>query len=232
MAHILTIAGSDPSGQAGIQADLQVIRDLGHRVHITESWGGTVLKVQLRAILSEYSVDAVKIGLLATNELAYQVYRILEEAKAPHIVVDPIMRSSSGVVMLEDAAIPVLTGFIFPLADLVTPNLDEAETLTNLTVRNPEQMEEAARKILSMSPGLKAVLIKGGHLEGEKVDVLVEGDQVTSHPAAGSLTGNTRGTGCILSTAIACYRDKGLETLEAVEAAKSYLAEFIPRRLE
>lgn len=244
MANILTIAGSDPCGQAGLQADLEVIHLLGHRgfsvitavtaqnderVYSVNPVDTRVLKDQLRSLLSKYSFDAVKVGLLVTNELAYQVFRVLGEAKLPNLVIDPIMASSSGAVLLESAAISVLTGYLFPLARLVTPNLDEAETLAGMTVRNLEQMAQAAKKIANLV-GIESVLIKGGHLEGEKTDVLFDEDTIHEFPGGASLPEHMRGTGCRLSSAITCYLAEGSSVQEAVQKGKSFLEEFIPKQ--
>jgi len=136
MANILTIAGSDPSGQVGIQGDLHVIRELGHRglcaittvtaqnderVYSVNPVDTRVLVDQLRALLSQYKMDAVKIGLLGTKQIAYQVYRIVNEEHFPHVIVDPVLRSSSGSILLEDAALPILSSFLIPLTQLLTP---------------------------------------------------------------------------------------------------------------
>ncbi len=246
MANILVIAGSDPSAQAGLQVDLQVIRSRGHRgcsvitavtaqnderVYSVNPVDTRVLKDQLRAVLSAYTFDAVKVGLLVSNEISYQVYRILEQHKVKNIVVDPIMRASSGAVLLENAALPILTGYLLPLARMVTPNLDEAETLSGMTVRDLDQMGDAARKIMNESPGLNAVLIKGGHLTTEKTDILWDGMELYRFPTEQTFAGSPRGTGCILSTAIACALANGADIREAVRAAKNYLQEFIPSRL-
>jgi hydroxymethylpyrimidine/phosphomethylpyrimidine kinase len=245
MANILTIAGSDPSGQAGIQVDMEVIRALGHRgltvitavtaqnddrVYSVNPVDTKTLKDQLRAILSKYSIDAVKVGLLVTNQLAYQVYRILDELHVKNLVVDPIMQSSSGSVLLESAAVPVLTGFLLPMARLVTPNLDEAETLAGMPVKNVDHMCDAADKILNGSPGLESVLVKGGHLQEDRMDVLLYKNELQQIPAHSPISGNTRGTGCILSTAIACYLAEGMDLPEAVQRAKSFLEDFIDKR--
>ncbi len=246
MSNILTIAGSDPSGQAGIQADLQVIRALGHRgfsaitavtaqnderVYSVNPVATKTLKDQLRALFSTYEFAAIKVGLLVTNELAYQIYRILNEVGVKNIVVDPIMRSSSGTVLLESAALSTLTGFLFPLARIVTPNLDEAESLTGMNVRDLDAMAEAAEQIRKASPGLETVLVKGGHLKDKIVDLLWDGTDTYELGTGDPLSNPARGTGCILSSAIACFLADGLELPAAVQKAKSFLEEFIPTRL-
>ncbi len=238
MANILTIAGSDPSGEAGIQGDLQTMRALGHRgfsvittvtaqndvrVYSVNPVDTTVLSDQLRAVLSHYQIDAVKIGLLGTKQIAYQVYRILNEEHFKNIVVDPVLRSSSKAVLLESAALPILTSFILPLSRVVTPNLDEAETLAGMTVRTQEQMKEAARKIYDLCKGVGAVLVKGGHLADSRVDILYDGQQLHEFPAAKVYPEKIRGTGCILSSALAAFLAQGYGLTEAVWAAKAFL---------
>ena len=245
MANILSISGSDPSGQAGVQADLEAIRDLGHRafsvvtavtaqnderVYSVNPVDTRVFNDQLRALLAQFEFDAVKVGLLATNELAYQVYRVLKEHKLQNIVVDPVICSTSGTVMLENSAIPVLTGYILPQAALVTPNLDEAESLTNTKVRNVDQMAGAAKQIFNLAKGVGAVLIKGGHLKQDKVDILYDGTTYHQYPAERLYVENFRGTGCRLASAIATYLGEGKPLQQAVENAKAYLDEFIARQ--
>lgn len=245
MAHILTISGSDPSGQAGLQVDLEAIRELGHRgfsvvTAVTAQNDDRVFSInpvdtrvfndQLRALLAQYEFDAVKVGLLATNELAYQVYRVLKEHQLPNVVIDPVIQASSGAILLENSAVPVLTGYVIPFATMVTPNLAEAEVLTNMTVRSVEQMAEAAKHLYQISRGVKAVLIKGGHLKNEKVDILYDGETFHEYPGERAYPPNSRGTGCILASALACSLGAGRSIRDAVEQAKAYLDEFIIRR--
>lgn len=238
MANILTIAGSDPSGEAGIQADLRTFRALGHRgfsvittvtaqndirVYSVNPVDTTVLSDQLRALLSHYQIDAVKIGLIGTKQIAYQIYRIVNEEHFPNVVVDPVLRSSSGATLLESAALPILTSFLLPLSRVVTPNLDEAEVLSGMTVKDGEQMAQAAKKIYELCSGVGAVLIKGGHLSGAPVDILFDGNKIYEFPATKSYPEKTRGTGCILSSALAAFLAQGYELSEAVWAAKAFL---------
>lgn len=245
MANILTIAGSDPSGQAGIQADLDAIRSLGHRgfsvitavtaqndarVYSVNPVDTKVFRDQLQALLAQYSFDAIKIGLLGTNELAYQVYRVLDEHRFPNVIVDPVLRSSSGAILLESSAISVLTSFLLPLARVVTPNLDEAEALTGMMVRNADQMATAAQRLYQLSKGVGAVLVKGGHLKENKEDVLFDGEEVTAYAIREPYPENARGTGCLLSTAIACQLADGKTIPVAVQEARHFLDDFILNR--
>lgn len=244
MANILTIAGSDPSGSSGTTVDVEVIRALGHRpltvitaitaqndrqVYSINPVDTKVLKDQIEALFSQYSFEAIKIGLLATKGIVDQISRILKSVGCKNLIIDPIIKSSSGTDLLESSAIPMLTQFLFPRARLVTPNLDEAETLSGLKVRNPGQMSEAAYKILQLSPGLNSVLIKGGHLEEEKIDILLENNHITSFQRL-DLSGNLRGTGCILSSAIACHLAEGRSLVRAVQEARLFLQDFIRKR--
>jgi hydroxymethylpyrimidine/phosphomethylpyrimidine kinase len=246
MANILSIAGSDPSRQAGIQGDLEVIREFGHRgltvitavtaqndqrVYSVNPVDTKILKDQLSALLSEFKFDAVKIGLLVSREITYQVYRILEESKIPNIVVDPVMNSSSGTILLESGAVPLFSSFLLPLAKIVTPNLDEAEQLSGLKVRSVDTMAQAAHKIYKEAPGLEAVLVKGGHLNESKVDVLFYNNEIYEFAAQSFFADNARGTGCALSTALACSLADGYTIPESVHQSKAFLEKFIPRRV-
>lgn len=242
MANILVIAGSDPTGQAGIQADLRTVRQLGHRglsvltavtaqndnrIYSVNALDSRVLLDQLRAILDTYPVDAVKIGLLGTKQIAYQIYRILGDHRFPNVVVDPVMHASCGSILLEDAALPILTSYLLPLARVVTPNLDEAEVMAEMTVRNTNQMALAAKHIFEICKGVGAVLIKGGHLREVAVDVLYDGIKVHEFPSLQNYPVKTRGTGCVLSSALASYLTRGYDLPEAIWAAKAHLDRVI-----
>jgi len=246
MANILTIAGSDPSGQAGIQGDLRVIRDLGHRglcaiTTVTAQNDDRVISVnavdarilvdQLRVLLEQYKIDAVKMGLLGTKQIAYQLYRIIDGERFPNIVVDPVLRSSSGATLLESDAIPILTSFLLPLSRLVTPNLDEAEELSGIKVTNVDQMVQAAKKIHQLCAGVEAVLVKGGHLSMDAVDILFDGSKIQEFPSTEIFPKEFRGTGCILSSAIASYLAEGMELPQAITAAKEYLEKTVKAQL-
>ncbi|OGP13417.1 MAG: bifunctional hydroxymethylpyrimidine kinase/phosphomethylpyrimidine kinase [Deltaproteobacteria bacterium RIFCSPLOWO2_02_FULL_50_16] len=237
MKTVLTIAGSDPSGGAGIQKDLVVFRDLKvqglsvitaltaqtpDRFFSLNAVSTVVFTEQLRAMSQSFSIDGIKIGSLASRELAYQTFRFLERGKPSVVVVDPVLKSSSGGVLLESGGVPILTQCIFPLATLVTPNLDEAERLTDKPVRTVGDMERAAKK-MAVQYKISNVLIKGGHLSDAPIDVLFDGRHYRHFAPSKKASKSVRGTGCMLSSAIAVYLVKGNSLVESIRKAKIYL---------
>jgi len=242
-AIALTIAGSDSSGGAGIQADLKTFAAL-------EVYGASVITAltaqntqavsgihdvppdfiakQIDAVFSDLAVGAVKIGMLSRQGAIEAVAAGLERHKAQNIVLDPVMVATSGDRLLAKNAVEALTRVLMPRARIVTPNLPEAAALLEQPIASNEgEMEHQARAL--MKRGAKAVLIKGGHGSGgHSVDLLVEaGDGVTRHSARRIPTKNTHGTGCTLSAAIAAGLAKGLGLYEAVTAAKNYVSTAI-----
>src|SRR3989338_396949 len=181
---ILTIAGSDPSGGAGIQADLRVFDHLkmegrsavtaltsqnAERFFSVNPVSSTLLREQLRSVLNPPRPAAVKIGMLGTEENVLAIYRFLEVEKLGPVVLDPVLKSSTGAILLEPKGVALMRQFLIPLATVVTPNLDEAEALTGLKVRTINQMKEAALRLFVACRGVRGVVIKGGHLEGEEI---------------------------------------------------------------
>lgn len=242
MANILVIAGSDPTGQAGIQADLETLRALGHfggtaitavtaqnsdRVLSVNAVDSSVLRDQIKAILSQYSIDAVKIGLLANRELTYQTARMLSEKNVPNIVLDPVIRSSSGSMLLNHGAFPILLSTLMPCCRVVTPNLYEAGLLTGMEVRNESDMITAAQALYKLALGVEGVLVTGGHLEGEVVDIFFDGTRLLRFPSQMEYPENTRGTGCRFSTALACFLASGYAPKEAILQAKHFLDQYV-----
>ncbi len=235
----LSIAGSDPSGGAGIQADLKTFHQFGvygeavltlltvqnttevAAVHLIEP--GLVV-AQIRAVLVDIPPQAVKTGALGNASIIRAVAAVLAEARLP-LVVDPVMISKHGSSLIADEAREVLLAELLPLATLVTPNLPEAEALTSLTVDSPASMKEAAR-VLHAATGA-AILVKGGHLQGAALDLLFDGDTFHEFTSERLWTPNTHGTGCTYSAAITAALAIGLELPEAVERAKSYITEAI-----
>jgi len=234
----LTIAGSDSSAGAGIQADLKTFAAL-------KIYGTTVITAltaqntqgirsvapvepqfvrdQIDAIFDDFSVDAVKIGMLGTVEIVEAVASGLEAHRPGHVVVDPVMVSSSGRSLLSREAIEQVIARIFPLTTLLTPNLDEAAVLLKQPVlENYREMQGCAEEIVAM--GVPAVLLKGGHLKGASAaDVLCHDGQCTDFSAERIDTKNTHGTGCTLSAAITAFLARGLSLPQAVEQAKIYI---------
>lgn len=243
----LTIAGLDPSGGAGIIADVSTFVHFGVRsaAAITSLtfqnservFGAThetaeSLRAQILPVVEEGGIAAVKIGMLPTADLVLEVARLLTETDLPAPVIDPVLQSSSGYALMEKEAVDALMTELIPLARLVTPNIPEAETLTGLRITDEADMREAAAMIRVM--GAQAVLIKGGHLgteseeepryaidlfDGEGDVKVLSGEWIESPPV--------RGTGCMLSSAVAACLARGRSLEESVAAGKQFVAETI-----
>lgn len=236
----LTIAGSDSGGGAGIQADLKTFAALG--VHgmsaitsITAQNTKTVTKVhdvpveiikeQIRVVVEDIGVDAVKTGMLHTSEIISAVAEELENIDAP-IVVDPVMIAKSGARLLREDAVENLIKKILPIATVTTPNAREAEVLSGLKINSIEDQRMAAERISRLGP--KAVVVKGGHIDGEEViDILYYQGEFREYSRTRVDTRNTHGTGCTFASAIAGYLAKGYEIVEAVKAAKEFVTNAI-----
>ena len=240
MRVALTIAGSDSGGGAGIQADLRTFA--AHGLHgasaITAVTAQNTVAVvdyvaleprmvvaQIDAVASDMPVAAVKTGMLATGPIVEAVAEALTRLRLPHVVVDPVMVAKSGDRLLDPAAEAAYRERLFPLAEVVTPNLAEAEALLGRPVRSVEAMAQAARDLHALGP--RAVLVKGGHLEGDPVDVFFDGRRLEELGAARIDTRHTHGTGCTLSAAIAARLALGADALNAARGAKEYLTEAI-----
>ena len=237
-ARVLTIAGSDSGGGAGIQADLKTMLALGaHGMSVitavtAQSSRGVegvwplpaeAVAAQFRAVVDDFGVDAVKLGMLGTAEVAETVADLLDGLEpAVPVVVDPVAASKRGDQLLSDGAFDVLRARILPRATVVTPNLDEAERLTGRRVRTRHEMREAAEMLLG--EGVRWVLVKGGHLGGADSDDLLSGDGAEHwYTARRELNRHTHGTGCTLASAIAVKVAQGFAMPEAVAAAKEYV---------
>lgn len=236
----LTIAGSDSGGGAGIQADLKTFsayRVFGMSVltAITaqnsvgvqgvENLPPAFVAKQLESVLSDFGTDAAKCGMLSTAGIIRAVAAKLKEHRVEKLVVDPVMIAKSGDPLLEPTAREALVAELLPLALVVTPNLHEASALAELTVATREEMEEAARRIAKLGP--RHVLVKGGHLKGEAVDILFNGREFTAFSAPRIDSTNTHGTGCTFSAAIAAGLALGRPLPEAVRDAKAYVTQAI-----
>ncbi|SKB56934.1 bifunctional hydroxymethylpyrimidine kinase/phosphomethylpyrimidine kinase [Dyadobacter psychrophilus] len=239
---ILTIAGSDSGGGAGIQADLKTIGALGGYgtsaitaltaqntlgVRAIFPVPGEFLNEQLLAVLEDIKVDAVKIGMIGTVENAMVITDIIERFKPGFVVIDPVMASSSGTKLSTAEIISVFWEKLFPIADLVTPNLDEAKLLLGREIDSLETMQEAASEMITK--GCRAVLLKGGHMVSETLfDVLAQKDQeVLVFESAFIASRNLHGTGCTLSSAIATFMAQGNSLPEAIIFAKEYISNAI-----
>lgn len=245
MKTVLSIAGSDPSGGAGIQADLKTLcayQVYGMAVITSLTAQNTVgvqdvfhvpsafLVKQLKAIYEDIRIDAVKIGMLGTLENVIAVSQFIEETKVPNVVLDPVLISGSGSPLLEEGGIQILKDTLINLCTLVTPNLAEASILTGMKVTDVTSMKEAAAALF-MKMGAKNILIKGGHLEGKAVDVLFGGAEFETYEAPKVLK-STHGTGCTLSAAIVAGLAQGLEIKMAVSKAKEYVLNGIKSGFE
>jgi len=237
----LTIAGSDSGGGAGIQADLKTFAALGVygmsavtavTVQNTKGVSGyeelspQTVADQIRAVVSDIGLDAAKTGMLASAAIVEAVADAVAETRVPNLVVDPVFISKHGHPLLADDAVEALRHRILPLAVLVTPNLPEASGLAGFRVDTAASMKEAAEAIRSFGP--QAVLVKGGHLSGDRSDDLffdgtrllwVEGERID--------TPNTHGTGCVLSSAIAAHLARGEPLGDAVGKGKAFVTEAI-----
>lgn len=237
MNTVLTIAGSDSGGGAGIQADLKTCAALGAyglSVITAVTAQSTVcvsgvhelppgfVGLQLDTVLQDIRIDAVKTGMLANGGIIEVVAEKLAGYGIENLVVDPVMVAKTGARLLSEEAINVLREKLLPLALVVTPNIPEARVLAGLDIESVDEMHRAARAIHGLGP--KNVLIKGGHLPGDEVtDVLFDGREFTVFSHRRVYTPHTHGTGCTLSAALACKIAQGLSVPEAVQAARAYL---------
>ncbi|MEM2291458.1 MAG: bifunctional hydroxymethylpyrimidine kinase/phosphomethylpyrimidine kinase [Candidatus Korarchaeum sp.] len=235
----LTIAGSDSGGGAGIQADLKTFAALGvhgtvaitsitaqntREVTAVQDVSVDVIRAQIEAVVSDIGVDAAKTGMLHTSEIIRAVAEEVRRHRFP-LVVDPVMIAKSGAPLLKEEAVKSLIEELLPLAEVVTPNAREAEVLSGISVRNLDDARRAAKLIAEHGP--RAVIVKGGHLEGgESIDVLYDGD-FTELKAERVGSRNTHGTGCSFSAAIAAELAKGRSIREAFRTAKLLVTEAI-----
>ncbi len=240
--RLLTIAGSDSGGGAGIQADLKTFSALGgygmsvicaltaqntRGVQAIQDVPAGFVDQQLEAVLEDIGVDAVKLGMLQSVAIIETVARRLRSANVKTVVLDPVMVAKSGHALLRDDAVDAIRSLLIPLATVVTPNLPEAAVLTRRTVRSRADMPGAGEALLAM--GAEAVLVKGGHLDDESSDDCLCRRTATGGPSIQWLrqprieTPNTHGTGCTLSSAIAAYLAREESVEAAVGAAKAYL---------
>ncbi len=237
--RVLTIAGSDSGGGAGIQADLKTISAngcFGLSVITALTAQNTVgvsgiqavpvsfVEQQLEAVLSDIGADAVKIGMLFSAELIRTIAQQLKKFKIDNIVLDPVMVATSGDKLLQDEAIEALRTHLVPMATIITPNLPEASVLLGREITKLDELSKAARDICQF--GCSNVLIKGGHLDGAESDDCLfvrESDELLFLPAKRIETINNHGTGCTLSSAIASGIAKGADVIQAVKQAKEYI---------
>jgi hydroxymethylpyrimidine/phosphomethylpyrimidine kinase len=237
---VLTIAGSDPSGGAGLQADLATFSS--HRVHgfsvltavIAQNSASVervapvapaMVRAQIESAVAEAMPRAVKTGALGSAAIVRAVALVLSELRMPPPVVDPVMVSSAGVPLLDLGGARALRRFLIPLATVVTPNLPEAEALTGIRCVSEEAIRAAARQMVAM--GARAVVIKGGHRAGAPADLFHDGRRFVELRAARIAGGGVHGSGCVFSAAIAASLARGMDLLDAVRAAKRYVTAAI-----
>jgi hydroxymethylpyrimidine/phosphomethylpyrimidine kinase len=233
--RLLTVAGSDSGGGAGIQADLKTFLAMGchgmsaitavtaqNSVGVQGWWPLPVeaVRAQIRAVVGDIGVDAVKVGMLGTAEIAAAVAEELADVGVP-VVVDPVCVSKHGDALLAAEALEVLRASVIPLATVVTPNLDEVAALTGLRVTSADALGEAARAVHAL--GARWTLVKGGHLAGDAVDLLWDGAMERRYAAPRLDNAHTHGTGCTLASAVAARLACGDGVPEAVGAAKEYV---------
>lgn len=244
MRKALTVAGSDSSGGAGIQADLKTFSAHGiygmsvitavtaqntQSILAVQDINPDIVAKQIDAIFQDIDVDAVKIGMVSQVEIIRTIAEKLKEYKAGNIVLDPVMISTSGHPLLDPEAMETLVRELIPLSTVVTPNIPEAEKIANMRICTLDDMKKAAETIYKMGPG--NVLVKGGHLQGDSTDVLYDGKKMAFLKAERINTKNTHGTGCTLSAAIASNLALGLDIKNAVEKSKNYITMAIANSL-
>jgi hydroxymethylpyrimidine/phosphomethylpyrimidine kinase len=240
--RVLSIAGSDSGGGAGIQADLKTFAALGCfgmtaitaltaqntcGVRAIHPVPPDMLRAQIDAVLDDIGADAVKIGMLHSPEIVRTVAQAIDRHQLQRVVFDPVMVATSGAKLIDDPAIAVLVAELFPRATLITPNLDEAALLVGRPLTNTHDMAQAAAELLAR--GARAVLLKGGHLAGDTVmDLLL---QPSTEPlwlqAPRIATANTHGTGCTLSSAIAAHLALGATLAQAVQLARDFVRQAL-----
>lgn len=245
MKKVLTIAGSDSSGGAGIQADLKTFSAHGvygmsvitavtaqntQGVFAVQDISKEIVLKQIEAIFEDIEVDALKIGMVSQIDTIYSIEEGIKKYGAKNVVLDPVMISKSGFNLLIPEAMEVLINKLIPLATIVTPNIHEAIAITGQNIIGIEDMEKVAKLIFKMGP--QNVLIKGGHLEDDAIDVLFDGNKITHFKSHRINTKNTHGTGCTLSSAITSNLALGYDVIESIAKAKEYITMAITHSLE
>ena len=238
MRTALTIAGSDPSGGAGVQADLKTFAAFGlygasaitavtvqstKGVEAVAPLAADLVTAQIEAVAGDLTIAATKIGMLATAAIVEAIAAAIEELDLPLVVVDPVLVSSSGERLLDADGVAALRHLLLPLARVVTPNIPEAEALSGVRITSPNKAREAARRIQDIGP--RSVIITGGHGSGATiVDLLLDGREFYEHATARVETRNTHGTGCTFASAVAAGLALGHSVPEAAARAQQYVA--------
>jgi hydroxymethylpyrimidine/phosphomethylpyrimidine kinase len=241
----LTIAGTDPTGGAGIQADLKTFQELqsyGMSVItsvVAQNTTGvqdvhhipiSMIEQQLDSVLSDIPVNAFKTGMIANIDMMKAVKEKISELEAPYVM-DPVMVATSGDALIVENARNYLRDHLLPITSLVTPNIPEAEFLTGEKIDSPNDMKQAAVQLVEKF-GADAALVKGGHLNGEATDFLYDGQNLSSFSEQRIDTKNTHGTGCTYSAAITAYLSQGFPLQEAVQKSKQFVTAAIKHSFE
>jgi len=240
-SKILIIAGSDSSGGAGIQADIKTITALGSYAMtaitaVTAQNTKGVKKItpvatksinkQIRMVLDDIGANGVKIGMLHNISIIKCVYRVLKKYKLKNVVLDPVMIAKDGTKLINNSSITYLKKLLFPLSNIVTPNIPEAEALTGYSISNKDHMIMVAKKILNMGP--KSVLLKGGHLQNKMIfDILATKKEIKIFTRKKINTKNTHGTGCTLSSALATCLSQRKSLLKSCKISLKYVNKAI-----
>jgi len=238
--RVLCVAGTDSAGCSGIAADLRTVAALGGHgqlavtavtaqdtcgVQAVAPLSPRLVRTQITSVLDDAGTDAIKIGMLANAPIVRAVAAAVARRGPACVVLDPVLRSTTGRTLLDDAGQRALIELLLPLADLITPNLPEAEALLGRQIRGIAGMKAAARQLLGLGP--RAVLLKGGHRRGDAVDVFSDAGETLVLSAPRFRGENTRGTGCVLSTACACFLAQDLALPEAARRAKVFVTAAI-----
>ncbi len=239
MKNALTIAGSDPTGGAGLQADIRVFSRLGvhglsvttgltaqntHGVDSILSVEASFIEAQLTSLLNDIRPDALKTGMIYSKSAVTVIVRLIRGFDLENLVIDPVTASSSGRPLMEEGTLDLLKNELFSLARVITPNIYEASALSGINVEDENSMEEAA--LILKKAGPEAVIITGGHLENETLDLIYYGDKFYRLRSK-KTPGEFHGTGCVFSAALAAYLAKGSSVINAAESAKAFVHEAI-----
>ena len=237
VARVMTIAGSDSGGGAGIQADLKTFGAMGvfgtcaittitaqNTLGVSDVLETPVplIEAQIDAIISDIGTDAVKTGMLSSDEIIHAVAERLEFHNLNVAVIDPVMVASTGAPLLREDAVGAMRDVLTPMATILTPNTREASTLTGMEVNTVDEAKAAAKALVE-DFGAQNAIVKGGHLEGPATDILYDGSDFTIFTTERIDTRNTHGTGCTLASAIAAGLAKGLDVPNAVQQAKDFV---------
>jgi hydroxymethylpyrimidine kinase/phosphomethylpyrimidine kinase len=238
---VMTIAGFDPSAGAGVLADVKTMGAFGcygvaavtsltlqntQGVYGAHHQGKEVVRGQVEALFDDFDIAAVKTGMLPSIDVIQEVAEVIRAKKVQHLVVDPVVRSTSGFDLIDDKALDALITNLFPLASVVTPNAAESERITGIHIKDITAMQKAAENILALGP--RAVLVKGGDVQSERAtDLLLDSTGGVTFTTRRLLTKNTHGTGCTLASALACLLARGFTLRDSVSIAKKYVYKAI-----